>query len=191
MPTKLKTLQNIDHQLTSFEQEWRRVKNPVHVWAAIDICIANNAAFPDWVLNYLARAAKKMKEDGEKRSLDLRSALPAIFQFINCRGGRSPLTALSDLRKVEKFAMAFAARIFEGDSPTEARANAAELADDQDERTLQRHLKKFFAVRDATKAEMASNKWWRRTLRLWFNAYPDVFRYYQVQHPSLLRAFTP
>ena len=112
---------------------------------------------------------------------DTRKALPAIFGFATEMGRGGPLSAIKELVKHEKFAMAFASAILKGDSPRAARDtafNQLEPAGDTDDKTLRMWLKAFFGVVEELPT---SNKGWLLIVIPWLIKHPQ----YSSRYPNL------
>src|SRR5262249_25399969 len=102
-------------RLAVIEKKWRESRNPVYVWFMVAACCDHAAPFPPWVNEYLADCAKGLL-DRIGRDVDIRNELKGIFGFT----GWGQLAEVPKELEREKFAMAFAARIFAGERPRDA-----------------------------------------------------------------------
>jgi hypothetical protein len=127
--------------------------NPVWAWKALDLCFKSNTAFPDWLNNYLAQCAERMKSQRAKTASEVRDVLPWILGFDGMRARGNALDI--DRHSYKKaFALMFAVQLFKGDTPPEARLKACNqifLGKDTniDDRTLQRWLLEVFGLKKA------------------------------------------
>lgn len=160
----------------SIGEEWARNLNPVDIWYAIKVCVDRDAPFPAWIREYLGECGDRaLKSRFDRHAAgDSREALLRIFLFSRPRGKPSYFALARDKYENERFAMAFAAAIFEGKTPGAAqRAATSELSlgsdadrDDggRDDRTLQRLVKRYFGLARLP----GGNAKWRIALAEWF-----------------------
>jgi hypothetical protein len=99
---------------------------------------------------YLAECAERMLSGKAKAAGDLGRVLPWVLGFSTRRGPGRKLEPDRDRERRYEFALTFALRLVDGDSPPLARQNACTAvfgATDVDDRTLQRWLLKEFGLK--------------------------------------------
>jgi hypothetical protein len=158
--------------------------NPILVWVAVLICVQGKFDFPDWIRGYLGDTATRLSNPPATNNRDLGRALPSALGFDRSNGSKHSLKALSDLQRLERLAMEFAAHIFNGNTPRKARDSAANTSglDDLDDKTIQAKLKRFFDRCDAPH----DNAGWRQVLLGWMLAHPG----YEDAYPKLPKTFS-
>jgi len=97
--------------------------NPYYAWQAIAVCTTHKKEFPEWVRAYLAECAERMNSPKAEKSRDLRRDLPWIIGFPSKHGPGNLLDPTQD-GPDPCFALIFAMRLEQGDSPVEALHNA-------------------------------------------------------------------
>jgi hypothetical protein len=153
--------------------QWEKTGNPLFVWVEIAYCLDGKDPLPEWVNEYLRQSGRRMLSKKASDAPDLRSLLPWIFDFRGRRGPGQPFRALKEMRELERYPMEFAAQILSDaqPAPAQARSNAAITLSKHnkhpDDRTLQRHLTKFFKV----KAAPQDNEGWRKIVVRWLLAH--------------------
>jgi hypothetical protein len=160
-----------DVRLASALFGWKNTDNPYYVWEAIDFCISKKIELPDWVYHYLAECAQRMLSPVSVNAGDLRKVLPQIMGFPQKLGRGHPLEPEGSTWQYLGAAIRFAIEIERGAKPTAALKSAFDALDRKhvdkvDDKTLQRHIKAIFEIRDAPR----TNRGWQRAIRAWYVA---------------------
>ncbi len=136
--------------LNSTKALWLEQGNPIWQWLAIQSSSHNKHPYPQWVCEYLGKAADRLLS-GDVHGGDFARKLPAILGFQAKRGPRHPLKAFKRMLKIEQFAMKFAKHILAGTKPSIARKDAACECDrywgDVDDKVLQGALREHFGLK--------------------------------------------
>jgi hypothetical protein len=163
------TIRSPNFRIRSCRSGWEETGNPVYVWETIAICTEHKKPLPDWVMDYLAAAARRMSSADARAATDLRKVLPKIMGFpAKPSGPGRPLDP--DGGKPDDailLAILFATEIERGLRPSAALRKAAAHDDlpadvtSRDERTLLRWVMQAVGLerRPRTSAE------WREALR--------------------------
>jgi hypothetical protein len=167
--------------LEGFEAEWKKSNNPVHVWSAMAICLEREIPLPLWVNKYIQECASRVLNARFETNDDVRKILPDIFGFVSKRGHTGHFSSATRKLRDEQFSMAFAAKIFEGLTPENARKSAGEETFAFSDRVERRILRSYFGLCELGK----DNEWWRVALARWFLANSPALFYYRERYPNI------
>jgi hypothetical protein len=166
--------------------------NPYFAWRAIETCIKHKKQFPDWLVAYLEQCAERMLSDkAKKEGRDLRKILPWVFGFEGKRGPGNMLDPGGNTYKMT-FALRFAIRLEDGESPPAARRNACNDvfdgdAADADDKTLRRWLLEEFDL----KKQPSSADEWKIVARKRFCLHGEALRELVIRHRTKSRETVP
>ncbi len=177
--------------LRGFEEDWVRRRNPVDVWAAVAICRLHKVPFPNWVMDYLEECAKRVLEARTQRTRSGKEDLRIIFGFQQATGRGGYFRHARAKVAREMLAMAFAAAIFAGASPLDARRQAEQYMlmnrqkwygpKHRDAKTLRSWFRSFYGVSE----EPMGTAGWRTELVKWFSQEIEVLLFYADEHHNL------
>jgi hypothetical protein len=159
-----------DNQLAHICESWRETNEPYYAWNAIQICAKTKRQLPSWTQHYVGHCGQRMTDAAQlNQSNDLRKILPLVLGFKAKRGRGHPLRPDGDEPEYMLAASKFGSAIQKGYKPEDALAYAAgglpePLSDKIESKTLLRHIKKHFGVKNAPR----TNADWKHEIRSWY-----------------------
>jgi hypothetical protein len=173
-------LEDRHRYLNELKQFWNEQKNPLWVWVAIKTSCHNKHSLPKWVCDYLEECAEHLLSPKASTG-DFARKLPRMLGFNPKSGPKHQLNVSARMLRNEKFAMAFAKHIVNGEKPSVARTNAANECEDHwpeaDDKTLQAALREHFKLRRSP----ATRRAWQSVLIKWMIENPI----YRSRYPNL------
>jgi hypothetical protein len=167
-----------DFRLEMFLHAMADTGNPYYAWQALGVCLKHKKEIPEWLAAYLGQCVERMGSDRARQASDLQRVLPWVFDFRKKSGPGNLLDPDHDPDDKLMFALKFATKLEEGESPSAALKSAAEevlgleRAEKIADKTLKNWLVKVFDLKEWPTRATADQ--WKRIAREHFGALKEL-----------------